>query len=179
MASTHAQPPPQPPELVAATDHPIELVGTTDSVSLTVPKSTRDLVEAAAEETGRVLVSVEDIEAERDPGLGYAVYLDEPGDDDPAARQRRHIGNVSFFGIEKMNDPDQPHEGVAGFRHTFDATNAVKTLKEEGRWDPASMRITFEPITLLPPPGEALPEEAERTAQATPVRIGRVSLFVT
>ena len=124
------------------------------------------------------MISVEDIEAEQDPGLGYAVYLDVPGDDDPAQRERRHIGNVSFFGIEKMNDPDQPHDGAPGFRHTFDATDAVNTLREEKRWDPAAVRVTFEPIVVLPPPGQELPVPALAPEEVTPVRIGRVSLFV-
>jgi hypothetical protein len=177
MASTPT-PPPRPPELAAATEETIELVGRPVSVTLSMPEASRALIESAAEDTGRILVSVEDIEAERDPGLAYAVYLDPPGESDGPDRQRRHIGNVSFFGIEKMNEPDEPHEGVAGFRHTFDATDALKALREESGWDPATMRVTFEPITLLPPPGEELPEEAERTAQATPVRIGRVSVFV-
>jgi hypothetical protein len=178
MASTPTPPSSRPPELAAASEDALELVGAPASISLTMPSSSRELIESAAEETGRILISVEDIEAERDPGLAYAVYLDSPGENDGLDRERRHIGNVSFFGIEKMNDPDQPHDGAPGFRHTFDATDALKTLKEQKDWDPASMRVTFEPITLLPPPGEELPEEAERTAQATPVRIGRVSLFV-
>ena len=72
-----------------------------------------------------MLVSVEDIQAEHNPGLGYAVYLDVAGRRG-RDRQRRHIGNVSFFGIEKMNDPDRPHEGAPGFRHVFDATAAVR-----------------------------------------------------
>jgi hypothetical protein len=124
-----------------------------------------------------VLVSVEDIQAERDPGVAYAVYLDVPGDPD---RERRHIGNVSFFGVETMNDPDRPHHGAPGFRHTFDATEVVKTLKEQHLWDPASMTITFEPIRVHPPPGQELPPEAvaEAAAPVAPVRIGRVSLFV-
>jgi hypothetical protein len=109
--------------------------------------------------------------------VAYAVYLDVPEDPD---RERYHIGNVSFFGIESMNDPDQPHDGAPGFRHTFDATDVVRTLKEQDLWDPASMTITFEPIRVLPPPGTELPPEAvsEAAAPVAPVRIGRVSLFV-
>jgi Common central domain of tyrosinase/Polyphenol oxidase middle domain len=169
--------PSQPPELVAASAEPLELVGTSTSVPLTVPTSTRALAEAASDDGRQVLVSVEDIQAERDPGLAYAVYLDVPGDSD---RERRHIGNVSFFGIEAMNDPDRPHDGAPGFRHTFDATEVIKTLKQQHLWDPASMTITFEPIRVLPPPGGGLPPEAtaEAAAPVAPVRIGRVSLFV-
>jgi hypothetical protein len=169
--------PSQPPELVAASEEPLELAGVSASVQLTVPSATRSLAEAASDGERRVLVSVEDIEAERDPGLAYAVYLQVPGDPD---RARRHIGNVAFFGIETMNDPDRPHDGAPGFRHTFDATDVVRTLKEHNLWDPASMTVTFEPIRVLPPPDEELPPAAtaEAAAPVAPVRIGRVSLFI-
>lgn len=169
--------PSQPPELAAASEAPLELVGTSASVPLTVPSSTRRLAEAGSDDARRVLVSVEDIQAERDPGVAYAVYLDVPGDPD---RERRHIGNVAFFGVETMNDPDRPHHGAPGFRHTFDATEVVKRLKEQHLWDPASLTVTFEPIRVLPPPGAELPPEAvaEAAAPVAPVRIGRVSLFV-
>ena len=169
--------PSRPPELVAASEEPFELAGTSASVSLTVPRNSESLVAAASDDERRVLVSVEDIEAERDPGLAYAVYFDMPGDPD---RERRHIGNVSFFGIEAMNDPDQPHDGAPGFRHTFDATDVVKALEDQNLWDHASMTVRFEPIRVLSPPGEELSAEAEAEAMApvAPVRIGRVSLFV-
>jgi hypothetical protein len=173
-----ATPPPSgPPELAAATERPLELVGDTASVRLTVPDSSRRLVEAAGAEQGRVLVNVEDIEAEQDPGLAYAVYLTVPGDPDP---ESRHIGNVSFFGIRLMNDPDRAHDGPPGFPHTFDATDVVRALKEQNLWDPAAVTVTFDPIRILPPPGGELPPEAQAEARAPtpPVRIGRVSLFV-
>ena len=60
-----------------------------------------------------MLVSVEDIEGERDPGLVYAVFLNLPDDSDEGERQMHHIGNVSFFGISMLNDPDEPHRGGA------------------------------------------------------------------
>jgi hypothetical protein len=178
MVSVAATSPPQgPPELVAASEQRLELTGSTSSVQLTVPTNTRSLVQAAGER-GHVLVNVEDIEAERDPGLGYAVYLEVPGAEPDSARQ--HIGNISFFGIKAMNDPDRVHQGEAGFGQSFEATEAVKALREQGLWDPASVRVTFAPIRVLPPPGEE-PSEESRAAAAValpPVRIGRVSLFV-
>jgi Common central domain of tyrosinase/Polyphenol oxidase middle domain len=173
--------PPRPPELVAATEEPLDLTGTTASVSLTVPASTRGLLEkptaaAGDERTGRVFVNVDDIEADRDPGLAYAVYLTAPGKDEGEA-ERYHIGNVALFGIEKMNDPDKPHDGAPGFRHVFEATDAVRSLEAEGRWDPDAVNVIFEPIVVLPPPG-AEPAIAEPSEPVPPVRIGRVSVFV-
>ncbi len=172
-----ARGPEEPPELVAASERPVDLRGRAASVPMASSARSRSRVESAPRE-GQVLVSVEDVEAERDPGLAYAVYLEVPGR--PGARQ--HLGNVSFFGIGTMNDPDQAHEGEAGFGHTFDATDAVRALAEAGGWDPSTVRVSFEPIRVLPPPGEQEDEaEAVRRAEVEtpPVRIGRVSLFVT
>ena len=79
------------------------------------PSSMRGTVVAAAEDDARrLLISVEDIEGERNPGTTYAVYLDAPGATTDATRERRHIGNVSFFGIEVMNDPDRAARRRAG-----------------------------------------------------------------
>ena len=164
-------PPPQPPELATASEAPLVLTGQTVSVSLAMPQSARETVREAVE-ARRILVNVEDIEAERDPGLGYAVFLEAPGG------ERRHIGNVSFFGIEAMRDPDRPHEGAPGFRHSFDATAAVAELRGQGILDEAALTVIFEPIRILPPPGGELPAAALDTGPVSPVRIGRVSLFL-
>jgi Common central domain of tyrosinase/Polyphenol oxidase middle domain len=167
-----------PPELVAASEEPITLAGGSASVPISVPEDTQPLVgSAAAPGPGRVLVSVDDIEAEVNPGVVYGVYLNLPDDGD---RDQHRIGNVSLFGIEKMNDPDARHEGAPGFRHLFDATQVVGKLSEEGRWDPADVRVTFEPIGVLPPPGEEETWEDETTEELAipPVKIGRVSIFV-
>ena len=176
-----AAPPPEPsgpPELAAATDGALELTGAAASVSLTLPERMRGTVAAAAEDAGRrMLISVEDIEGERNPGTTYAVYLDAPGATADATRARRHLGNVSFFGIEVMNDPDRPHGGAPGLRHVFDATDAVDALREQGAWEPGAVTVTFEPLEVLPPPGGELPVEAGVEA-AEPVRVGRVALFV-
>ena len=181
LESTSAAEPPEPsgpPELAAATDGAVELAGRIASVALNLPESMRGTVVAAAEDDARrMLISVEDIEGERNPGTTYAVYLDTPGATTDVTRERRHIGNVSFFGIEVMNDPDRPHDGAPGLRHVFDATDAVDALREQGRWAPDAVEVTFEPLEVLPPPGGELPAESG-VAAAEPIRVGRVALFV-
>ena len=180
-----APPPPEdapggggPPELVAATDESLTLAGGSASVQIGVPQDTQETFRtAAAPGPGRVLVGLEDIQAEINPGVVYGVYLNLPSEG--GDRHRHHIGNVSLFGIEKMNDPDTRHEGAPGFRHVFDATKVAGELFEQGDWDPAAVTVTFEPIEVLPPPGEEATwdaGEAERTS-VPPVEIGRVSLF--
>ena len=169
-----------PPELVAATEEPLTLAGGTATVQIGVPANTRETVrDAASPGPRRVLVGVDDIKADINPGVVYGVYLNLPPES--GDRRAHHVGNLSLFGIEKMNDPDIRHEGAPGFRHVFDATSVAGELFEKGLWDPAAVGVTFEPIGVLPPPGEEArwdagePEEAD----VPPIEIGRVSLFVT
>jgi hypothetical protein len=178
--------PSRPPELVAASERPIELAGGPVSVSLTVPPSTRELVSAEAlaprESSGpprSVFLNVEDIAAESNPGVVYGVFVNVPTGADEAERARHHVGNITVFGVESVNDPDKPHDTVPGFRHTFDITPVVTALRESGRWDPDTLNVTFEPLLPVAPEGAmelASPELAN--AAETPIQIGRVSLFV-
>jgi len=183
-ASPTPREPSGPPEMVAATERPVELVGGARSVPLRVPSSTMSLLTSDDATTGArdLYLNVEDIEAEQNPGVVYGVYLNMSPDDPGADRVRHHVGNIALFGIELMNDPDKAHPGVPGFRHTFDVTRVVGELSEAGMWDPDALTVTFEPITPIPPPGQedltaVVSAEFEEGA-APPVRIGRVSLFV-
>jgi Common central domain of tyrosinase/Polyphenol oxidase middle domain len=172
--------PSRPPELAAASEEPLELAGSARSVSLTVPSSSRDLVATPLSGGGRLLLRVEDIEAEHDPKIVYGVYLNLPEGAGGDERLAHHVGNIAFFGIEKAGDPDTPPGGGAGWRHTFDATGVVEHLEDEGRWDPAALDVTFEPIGMLPAPGEeTVAEDREAGAPVPPVTIGRVSVFRT
>jgi tyrosinase-like protein/polyphenol oxidase-like protein len=170
--------PESPPELVAASEEPFTLAGRSADVTVAAPEDTHALLRsAAAPGPRRVLVSVDDIKAEVNPGVVYGVYLNVA---DGADSLKYHIGNLALFGIEKMNDPDTRHDGAPGFRHIFDATSVAEQLAAEGRWDPSAVTVTFEPATVLPPPGEEDTwdpgEEAKESVP--PVEIGRVSLFV-
>jgi hypothetical protein len=188
MASEHPQDPQKlagppepagPPELVAATEEPLTLTGGPASVTISAPVETRELLSAAAAPgPGRVLVTIDNIKADVNPGVVYAVYLDVPDGDDPL---KYHIGNIALFGIEKMNDPDERHDGAPGFQHVFDATEVAGRLAEEGRWDPSAVTVTFEPSKVLPPPGEEDTWESGETKEEStvpPIEIGRVSLLV-
>ncbi|MQA16689.1 MAG: hypothetical protein GEV09_21915 [Pseudonocardiaceae bacterium] len=124
--------PAEPPEMVAATEQTVDLVGDARSIQLTVPPSTVSLLASDDVRTGAraLYLNVEDIEAEQNPGVVYVVFLNMASDDPGADRARHHVGNVTLFGIEQMNDPDAAHPGVPGLRHTFDVTRVVGELNE-------------------------------------------------
>jgi hypothetical protein len=172
-----------PPELVAASDRPVELIGRPVSVQLSVPKTARPRVETeaiarTALRGDAVYLTIEDIEAPKNPGVVYGVFVNASASAGVPEGARRHVGNMTLFGIESMNDPDQSHESVPGFRHTFDITAVVADLTGAGAWNPDSINVTFEPITPVTDAGVESPSPEMAQATATPVRVGRISLFV-
>jgi hypothetical protein len=179
-----AQPAGGPPELLAATDEPVELRGGTASASLSAPPSTRDRLAgvrpglSADEPDEPLFLTVEDIDAPKNPGLVYGVYLNAP----PAAREEEReqyrVGNMTLFGIETIKNPAR-HTAPA-LKHTFEITGVVANLKAQGRWDPDAINVTFEPITAgVPEDGGAalLADQEIEAAASVPVRIGRIGLF--
>jgi hypothetical protein len=178
---------PRPPQLVAATDEPVTLVGQRASVTLSVPASTRERVAresvaataAASGGQSGIYLNVEDIDAPKNPGVVYGVFLNVPrggGGAAEAARAKYHVGNITLFGIEAVNNPDAERHAVPGLRHTFDITRVAAELSNAGEWNPDAIEVTFEPVT---PVGEDEQESAALGGEsATPVKIGRVSLFM-
>jgi Common central domain of tyrosinase/Polyphenol oxidase middle domain len=159
-------------ELIGATE---EVVAVTDRVTvpLTIPASNRSLFFDLARRASGVFLSIEDIEAVQNPGVVFDVLLNQP---DADADPRRHrIGSFSLFGIELMNDPDHPHDGAPGLRHTFDIAEVVSGLAALDLWNPDTITVTIEPV---PPP--AVPGERRLSIEELglpPVRVGRISLF--
>jgi tyrosinase len=171
-----SEPPDHPAELVGATDQGLELAGQTTDVEIPVSQPSGPLAALEkAELPTRAYLNLEGVEGEEDPGLAYAVYLNLPDDQDPdSAPESYHVGNVSFFGIERARQVDRDHAGGHGLRYAFDITDLVAELRDAGRWDPDKVRVTFTPVRLAPPEGETELEAAEETP---PVQIGRVGLY--
>ena len=125
--------------------------------------------------------NVEDIDAPRNPGLVYGVYVNVPAGATADEREAYHVGNVSLFGIEAVQDRNRIHS-VPGLRHTFNISHLVERLRAANTWDPDTIDVSFEPIVPVASPSPATgvaPEMPQlRTAGDIPVRIGRVSLFI-
>ena len=180
-------PPSGPPEMVAASDRPVELTGQRVSISLNMAPSAgaalggRATVGGAAGEEAPMYLNVEDIDAPRNPGVVYGVYVNAPAGASADEREEYHVGNVSLFGIESVRDTNRIHASP-GLRHTFNISHVVDRLKAANRWNPNAIDVTFEPIVPIARPspgiGGAPGVPQPRTPSNIPVRIGRVSLFV-
>jgi tyrosinase len=176
--------PERPPELVGATDQPLELTGDRATVRFPVSRPAGPLTRTEDAIPGRVYLVVEDVEADTNPGIVYAVFANVPDDDDDPTNDAHYVGNLSLFGIESSRDLDQDHAG--GLRFAFDITDLYTELRSQGRWNEEQLTVTFEPLGLVPAgdteaaEGEAdleLDVAEEEEEVVPPVTVGRVSLF--
>lgn len=181
----------RPPELVAATERPVRLAGPPVSVTTRTTPGARRLMEdvtARPVAGGRIrtaMLNVEDMRAEQNPGVVYGVYLNLPaGRWDERTLNHHHVGNVTVFGIEAMNDPDPAHDHVPGMRHTFDITRRLRALQRSGRFRAdRPLTVTFALELPAPPPGytgdaDAVLAGLVASARSRPISVGRVSVFV-
>jgi tyrosinase len=166
--------PDHPAELVGATAEPMELTGRTEAARFGISRPAGPLSEAGGDPS-RVYLNVEDVRAERNPGLSYAVYVNAPDDDeheDPT-EDVHYVGNLTFFGIELAQDLDRDHPGGhGGMRFAFDITDLYTRLRDAGLWDEDQITVTLEPVRS----SRAATLSAADLA-APPVTIGRVSIF--
>jgi tyrosinase len=179
-AVTGAEPPEREPELVGASEAPVRLVGGPASVPLRIDAQAH---EAALAATGvaapdRILLAVEDIEAERNPGTVYGIYVNLPANASAEAAEGHHAGNISFFGVERARNP-RGDEHAHSLRVVHDITELTQSLAAQGEWDGREVQVTFRPLGLIPHDqpelAHALPDEV--TDADPPVTIGRVAIF--
>jgi tyrosinase len=183
---TPAPSPDAEPELLGATESPTELVGAPTRVEVAVDARARDALRSVAPSDGaapRTILNLEDIEAPENPGTVYGVYVNLP-DEAPADQEAsHHVGNLSFFGVERARDP-RGDEHAHGLRYSYDITDVVGALARRGLWDDSKVYVTLRPIEVIPPEDDdegvrslaAGAPAARRVASDPPVTVGRISL---
>ncbi len=176
------QDPDVPRHLVGATDRPARLTGDTVRVPVAIDERATGSLRAdkrAAEQQHRAFLDIEDIDAARNPGRVYGVYVNLPDQPTAADLAAHHVGNVSLFGVERARHPrgdQQPH----GLRASMEITGLLDRLAADGQWrDGRALEVTFRPLTLEPPPGRAdLADALATTAHPdVPITIGRISVY--
>jgi tyrosinase len=168
-------------DVVGATDRPARLIG--DEERVRVPVEARARRDALTEGVPRqIVLNIENIEAERNPGTIYGVYVNLPADPTPRDLAAHHAGNVSLFGIERTLRPRGDNHAHGGMQVAIDITDLVETLAEQGEWTDEALNVTFRPISLEvaddAPGRESVIEEVQQATrhEDTPISVGRVSI---
>jgi tyrosinase len=172
----------EPDPKVVAAGSGLTLTGGPEAVPVPFERQAEVEVAEASRETDprRLYLNVEDIEANENPGTVYAVYVNLPEQPDQKALDAHYAGSISFFGIERTNDPradEHPH----GLRYSLEIGELLRSLGDGDSYRRDGVHVTFRPETLEPPEGMAEKEAlaiAEAPKDEPPVRIGRVSLSV-
>jgi len=184
-AARAVAPPPPPPEspepptvpqrqMIGASVERIELVGGEASVPVLIdPKA----AEQPMAPNQHAYLNVEDIEGESNPGTVYGVYANLPQGAPADQEAAHHVGNISFFGIERAREPagDEPAHNL---RTSLDITPLARELQADNEWVGHTLLVTFRPLSLGPPetPDQSDPVRALR-GEDRPIRVGRVSIF--
>jgi tyrosinase len=165
-------PEPLPPQVIgAAADVP--LAAPAVDVAMAEPA---DLGFATAEGEpagdGRVFLRVEGVTGTAGAPV-YEIHLNVPEGSKPTDHPELRAGYFSTFGLAEASQRDDLHDGT-GLTTVYDVTAVRDALAEQGRWDPAKLRVSFTPVT----PAVAAGEEVGQ-AQASDLRAGQIAVVVT
>jgi tyrosinase len=163
-------PPENPPELIGAADQPLQLQGESATVQIQLSAPASPAVVGRPESDQRMYLIVDGISGERNPGISYAVYINAGTVGEPVADS--YVGNLSFFGIERVGDLSQDHASH-GLRHAFNITSAVTAQRSDNRWNPHELAVMFTPLRVTNADGSAASETVNDV-----VTVGRISVFV-
>lgn len=151
----HAEEPPVnselPPELVGATEEPIQVGATGGRARVGVGPSTRPARPEAAGPR-RTFVTVENVTGE---GLGAGVYVVLLGE--------REVGRFSTFGLPETSEVGGEHAG-SGLTFSFDVTEVITELEASGEGGASELEVTVRPAR---PVAEA----------AGDVSVGRIGVY--
>lgn len=134
-------------------------------------------VKEVREPSGRSLyVTIEDVQADDDPGIVWSVYVNDPeADVDASHYTEHHAGMLSLFGLAHRQHHEEHQHGPPVF--VFDISSLVPLLEDAGAWDPAKATLTFVPTGLDPAEGEGsrIPTYDD-ASEVGSVTLGKVTL---
>jgi len=140
---------------------------------LTVPVEVQgEAADAVAEAAGaevvenRVVLSLEGIQYDENPGVSYEVYINLPEGQEPHHQSEYFVGTLGFFALEPHGHGAEDHERPSG-KVDYDITANVRALAARGEWGGGAVSVTFVMSGLLPPP-ETEAEAAEVPVQREP-----------
>ncbi|MDQ3953758.1 MAG: tyrosinase family protein [Actinomycetota bacterium] len=162
LADEGDEPEPPEPELVGATTGVRMDPGSSVQIDLEVPTGPGLLGDEEGGEARDVFLQLEGIKGV-DVTVGiYGVYVDVPEGEAATDHPELKAGLLATFGLELAT------ESGHSVTQAFKITDIARRLEAEGRWDPASLRVSFE---------EEDPVEEGADASHQEVTVERISVF--
>lgn len=145
---------------------PVELKGETVSIPIELKELGERLTRFAADPNDTLLLELDDVEAEKPPGVAWEVYLGLPEGGLREAKSPHYIGSLALFGTGIRSEAH--HKFVpAHFEYPIGPALKAAFARNEDR-----ASLTFVPSTIL------IDGKPSRAEVSSPVRIGRLTVSV-
>jgi len=155
-------------ELIHWPGPPIELGPDRVSFPLEIKQLRQRLAKIAESTTETLLLKFDGVEAERQPGVVWEVYVGLPANVAPDPEGPYYVGNLSLFGSGIRSGDGHGHKyKPAQFSYAIN-----KVMRNSLRANQDNPSVTFVPHGIL------INGKPSRPKVESPVRIGRVSLAV-
>jgi hypothetical protein len=143
---------------------PVELKGEPVSFPIDLKEIRSRIVPLLESKADTVLLELDDVEAQTQPGIVWAVYVGLPAGAEPSAASPHYVGVVSLFGAGVR---DEKHHGYTPAHFEFPLNVALQSALRAGS---EKVDVTFVPLGIL------VDDKPSRPEPKAPVRIGRASL---
>jgi tyrosinase len=144
---------------------PLTLTSEPVSFPIEVESIWERLVALAASKTDTVLLELDNVEAERQPGVVWGVFVGLPSNATPELESPYYVGNMAFFGVGIRNEA---HHEFKPARFAFAINRAILASK------PSQGHLT---VTFIPH-GVLIDEKPSHPKPQSTVRIAEASLAV-
>jgi tyrosinase len=125
-------------ELVGATKTPIPLSSPTTRIGIELAQPRGPALEARGTRQQKVYLNLSNITAKR-PAARIKVYLGAGGGE---PREEDLAGTLPMFGVESASKEESAHGG-SGLSYVLDITAIVERLKQQRRWNPERLDVSF------------------------------------
>jgi hypothetical protein len=145
---------------------PIELGPQPVSFPIELKELRQRLTTLAASETDTLFLELEQVEAEKQPGVVWEVYVGSPPNSAPDAKGPYFVGTLSLFGSGIRSET---HHGFEPARFLYPVSRALQAALKgtEERF-----HVTFVPVGIV------IDGKPSRPEVKSPVRIGKAALVV-
>jgi hypothetical protein len=140
---------------------PVEVNSDRLSVPVELGDKIKDIQAVAASKTDKLIVVLDSVQVDTQPGVTYQVYLGLPEGDEPTTKSPYYLGTFSMFG---MGIKDQGPHGSMPATFRFPAGPAVTALLKENR----------KPSLTIVPSGILIDGKPSKPKAKAPLHIGAI-----
>jgi len=146
---------------------PVELEGAPVSIPIDLKDLREKLVAALERKTDTLLLKLDEVEAEQQPGMSWAVYAGLPPGTEGTAESPYYLGTLALFGSGVRGEK---HHAYKPAQFVFPLNRAISAAL---KGNPEKMSVMFVPLGIVVDHAKATRLEVK-----SPVRIGKMSIAV-